>query len=123
MRQLESLVRLTQVGTFCGVLRAGISCSTPRLFAFKARAKLEMRQECTAADALEVIEIMKVSMVDYYSDEMGELDFSRSLNGSGGSKSAMVNRSCFYSVKTNNLNFCFHTEGKELRGKFTEGLG
>jgi DNA helicase MCM8 len=49
-----------------------------------------MRQECTRTDALEVIEIMKVSMVDYYSDEMGELDFSRSMNGSGGSKSSMV---------------------------------
>ncbi len=49
-----------------------------------------MREECTATDALEVIEIMKISMVDYYSDEMGELDFTRSINGAGGSKSSMV---------------------------------
>jgi len=67
MRQLESLVRLTQ-----------------------ARAKIEMRKECSKMDALQVIEIMKTSMVDYYSDEMGELDFSRCLNGTGGKKSSMM---------------------------------
>jgi hypothetical protein len=33
---------------------------------------------------------MKASMIDYYTDEMGELDFTRSMNGSGGSKSSMV---------------------------------
>ena len=57
MRQLESLIRLTQ-----------------------ARAKCEMRKTCTENDALEVIEIMKASMVDYYSDENGELDTTRSFN-------------------------------------------
>ena len=32
------------------------------------------------------MKIMKCSMVDTFSDEVGELDFSRSLNGSGMSK-------------------------------------
>ena len=62
-RQLESLIRLTQ-----------------------ARAKLELRSESTRQDAIEVIEIMKHSMIDVYSDELGEMDFSRSLHGSGVSK-------------------------------------
>ncbi len=62
-RQLESMIRLTQ-----------------------ARAKLNLRPEATDEDALEVIEIMKCSMVDTFSDEVGELDFSRSVHGSGMSK-------------------------------------
>ena len=62
-RQLESLIRLTQ-----------------------ARAKLELRSEATGQDAIEVIEIMKHSMIDVYCDELGEMDFSRSLHGSGMSK-------------------------------------
>lgn len=49
-----------------------------------------MRTTCTANDAQEVIEIMKCSMVDYYENELGELDFSRSLNGSGVSKCSSV---------------------------------
>lgn len=67
MRQLESLIRLTQ-----------------------ARAKCEMRKVCTKNDANEVIEIMKVSMVDYYENEFGELDTSRSVNGSYSSSSGTV---------------------------------
>ena len=45
---------------------------------------------CTGDDAREVIEIMKASMVDYYENELGMLDFSRSLNGSGTSKSSFI---------------------------------
>lgn len=67
MRQLESLTRLTQ-----------------------ARAKVELRKQCSRLDACEVIEIMKASMVDYYEDELGILDFTRSQNGSGSSKSATI---------------------------------
>ncbi len=67
MRQLESLKRLTQ-----------------------ARAKIELRSTCTADDAQEVLEIMKASMVDYYENEQGKLDFSRSMNGSGFSKALSV---------------------------------
>eukprot|EP00095_Tigriopus_kingsejongensis_P008799 maker-scaffold1329_size47409-snap-gene-0.11 protein:Tk08799 transcript:maker-scaffold1329_size47409-snap-gene-0.11-mRNA-1 annotation:"dna replication licensing factor mcm8" len=60
LRQLESLKRLTE-----------------------ARAKVEMREEATEEDARDVVEIMKTSMVDIFSDDEGALDFSRSLNGSG----------------------------------------
>ena len=41
MRQLESLIRLTE-----------------------ARAKLELREEATEGDAIDVVEIMRASMVD-----------------------------------------------------------
>jgi DNA helicase MCM8 len=57
MRQLESLQRLTQ-----------------------ARAKIEMRTVCSGSDALEVIEIMKASMVDYYENELGMLDLTSVTN-------------------------------------------
>ncbi|XP_047330473.1 probable DNA helicase MCM8 [Impatiens glandulifera] len=54
-RQLESLVRLAQ-----------------------ARARLELREEITAQDAQEVVEIMKESLYDKYVDEHGFVDFGRS---------------------------------------------
>jgi DNA helicase MCM8 len=56
-RQLESLIRLTE-----------------------ARARLELREEATQQDALE---IMRTSMVDTFTDNIGVLDFSRSQMGSG----------------------------------------
>ena len=59
-RQLESMVRLTE-----------------------ARAKLELREEVTEQDALDVVEMMKSCMVDTFSDNIGVLDFSRSQMGSG----------------------------------------
>ncbi|CAF4005609.1 unnamed protein product [Rotaria sp. Silwood2] len=65
LRQLESLMRLTE-----------------------ARAKLELREECTESDAEDVIQIMKASMIDTYTDENGELDFSRLQHGSGMSRAA-----------------------------------
>lgn len=60
LRQLESLVRLTE-----------------------ARAKLELREEATRQDALDVVEIMQSSMADTLADPSGGLDVSRSANGSG----------------------------------------
>ncbi|KAJ0028431.1 hypothetical protein Pint_35572 [Pistacia integerrima] len=54
-RQLESLVRLAE-----------------------ARAKLDLREEITAQDAMEVVEIMKESLYDKYVDEHGFVDFGRS---------------------------------------------
>ncbi|KAH7866667.1 hypothetical protein Vadar_023432 [Vaccinium darrowii] len=54
-RQLESLVRLAE-----------------------ARARLELREEITAQDALDVVEIMKESLYDKYVDEHGLVDFCRS---------------------------------------------
>ncbi|CAM1325469.1 MCM8 (predicted) [Pycnogonum litorale] len=62
-RQAESLLRLTE-----------------------ARAKLDLREIATKDDANDVIELMKYSMIDTYSDESGEIDFRRSQHGSGMSK-------------------------------------
>merc|ERR1712013_165010 len=59
-RQLESLIRLTE-----------------------ARARMELREETTKADAEEVVEIMRSSMIDTFTDDIGQLDFSRSAMGSG----------------------------------------
>jgi DNA helicase MCM8 len=56
----------------------------------EARAKLELREECTASDALEVVQIMRASMIDTYTDENGQLDFGRLPHGSGMSRSAEV---------------------------------
>ncbi|GAA0156192.1 DNA metabolism protein [Lithospermum erythrorhizon] len=54
-RQLESLVRLAQ-----------------------ARARVDLREEITVQDALDVVEIMKESLYDKYVDEHGFVDFGRS---------------------------------------------
>ncbi|KAK4874713.1 hypothetical protein RN001_014073 [Aquatica leii] len=62
-RQLESMIRLTQ-----------------------ARAKAELREEATAEDAVDVLEIMRNSFIDIFTDETGTLDFRRSQSGSGMSK-------------------------------------
>lgn len=66
-----------------------------KCFLLKARAKIEMRKTCTKRDALEVIEIMKSSMVDTFDNELGLLDVSinRSQFGDGSarnSKSAQI---------------------------------
>jgi len=68
-RQLEALIRLTE-----------------------ARSRLELREKATAQDAMEVVEIMKNSMVDTFSDELGVLDYTRSQNGSGMSKRAQCKK-------------------------------
>ncbi|KAJ3669148.1 hypothetical protein LUZ60_011098 [Juncus effusus] len=54
-RQLESLVRLAE-----------------------ARARVDLREEVTADDAKDVVEIMKESLYDKYVDEHGFVDFGRS---------------------------------------------
>ncbi|KAI5665342.1 hypothetical protein M9H77_24665 [Catharanthus roseus] len=54
-RQLESLVRLAE-----------------------ARARVDLRQEITEQDAMDVVEIMKESLHDKYVDEHGFVDFGRS---------------------------------------------
>ncbi|PKU73219.1 DNA replication licensing factor MCM3 like 1 [Dendrobium catenatum] len=53
-RQLESLVRLAE-----------------------ARARLDLREEITAKDAMDVVEIMKESLYDKLLDEHGFVDFTR----------------------------------------------
>ncbi|XP_030855456.1 DNA helicase MCM8 [Strongylocentrotus purpuratus] len=68
-RQLESLMRLTE-----------------------ARARLELREQATLADAEDVVELMKFSMIDTYSDQFGFLDFQRSQHGSGMSSKSLAKR-------------------------------
>ncbi|XP_071453404.1 DNA helicase MCM8 [Hetaerina americana] len=68
-RQLESLIRLSE-----------------------ARAKAELREDVTERDALDVVEIMRCSLVDTFADEFGSLDFSRSQNGSGMSSKNQVKK-------------------------------
>ncbi len=63
-RQLESMIRLAE-----------------------ARAKCELRESVTAADAMDVVDIMKESLFDIFSDEFGHVDFRRSR---GLSKSKQV---------------------------------
>lgn len=53
-RQLESLIRLAE-----------------------ARARLELREEVTAMDAQQIVELMKESLFDLFEDEHGMLDFTR----------------------------------------------
>ena len=59
-RQLESLIRLSE-----------------------ARARLELHEVVSEQDARDVVEIMKFSMYDAFSDEFGQVDFQRSQNGAG----------------------------------------
>ncbi|XP_067845527.1 DNA helicase MCM8 isoform X2 [Heptranchias perlo] len=68
-RQLESLIRLTE-----------------------ARARLELREKATKCDAEDVVDIMKHSLLDTFSDEFGRLDFQRSQHGSGMSKRSQAKR-------------------------------
>ncbi|XP_022097957.1 DNA helicase MCM8-like [Acanthaster planci] len=68
-RQLESLIRLTE-----------------------ARARLELREKAEQQDAEDVVELMKFSMIDTYSDEFGFLDFQRSQHGSGMSSRSKAKR-------------------------------
>jgi DNA helicase MCM8 len=106
MRQLESLARLTQ-----------------------ARAKCDLRPECSGDDAKEVIEIMKASMVDYYENELGILDMtSAGFSGSQcmppslmqGSKSQRIKVfvSCLQKIAQNRENNLFNVnEIKDLYNK------
>nr|CAI5856089.1 unnamed protein product [Callosobruchus analis] len=68
-RQLNSLIRLTQ-----------------------ARAKVELREEATRDDAKDVIELMKFSLVDVFTDSSGVLDKTRSQIGTGMSTKNQVMR-------------------------------
>ncbi|XP_018328891.1 DNA helicase MCM8 [Agrilus planipennis] len=68
-RQLESLLRLTQ-----------------------ARAKLELREEATAEDAIDVVEIMRHSLIETFLDGSGNLDFTRSQFGTGMSSRNLAKR-------------------------------
>lgn len=49
----------------------------------EARARAELREVATEADAQHVVALMRASMVDVFANEHGFLDFSRSQQGSG----------------------------------------
>ncbi|CAG9821174.1 unnamed protein product [Phaedon cochleariae] len=68
-RQLNSLIRLSQ-----------------------ARAKAELREEATKEDAANVIEVMKFSLIDIFTDSSGLLDKTRSQNGTGTSTKSQITR-------------------------------
>uniref|UniRef100_A0A3P8T9G3 DNA helicase MCM8 n=1 Tax=Amphiprion percula TaxID=161767 RepID=A0A3P8T9G3_AMPPE len=89
-RQLESLIRLTE-----------------------ARAKLELRETATKSDAEDVVEIMKHSLADTYSDGLGNLDFERSQLGSGMSQRSagkrLVNALHAHAQRTNQMQFDLQT--------------
>ena len=59
-RHLETLIRLTE-----------------------ARARVELRELATEEDAIDVIGIIRFNLVDVYSDEMGCVKTSRSMQGAG----------------------------------------
>jgi len=57
-RQLESMIRLAE-----------------------ARARLELRETVDATDASDVVEIMKSGLFESATDDLGNIDFSRSQMG------------------------------------------
>ncbi|ETN67426.1 DNA replication licensing factor MCM8 [Anopheles darlingi] len=68
-RQLEGLIRLTQ-----------------------ARARIDLSSEATVAHVRDVLAILRQSMLDVFSTDEGELQFTRLTNGSGTSKTSMVRK-------------------------------
>uniref|UniRef100_A0A182QF51 DNA helicase MCM8 n=1 Tax=Anopheles farauti TaxID=69004 RepID=A0A182QF51_9DIPT len=68
-RQLEGLIRLTQ-----------------------ARAKIDLSSEATVAHVRDVLAILRQSMLDVFSTDEGDLQFTRLTNGSGTSKTSMVRK-------------------------------
>ncbi|XP_036980330.1 DNA helicase MCM8 [Acanthopagrus latus] len=89
-RQLESLIRLTE-----------------------ARARLDLREKATKSDAEDVVEIMKHSLADTYSDGLGNLDFERSQLGAGMSQRSaakrLVNALHSHAQRTNQMQFDMQT--------------
>uniref|UniRef100_A0A182NRJ3 DNA helicase MCM8 n=1 Tax=Anopheles dirus TaxID=7168 RepID=A0A182NRJ3_9DIPT len=68
-RQLEGLIRLTQ-----------------------ARAKIDLSSEATVAHVRDVLAILRQSMLDVFSTDEGDLQFTRLTNGSGTSKTSVVRK-------------------------------
>lgn len=52
-------------------------------FLLQARARADLREEATIQDANDVISLVKHSLMDTFSDEFGNIQLSRSINGSG----------------------------------------
>ncbi|XP_058823295.1 DNA helicase MCM8 [Topomyia yanbarensis] len=68
-RQLEALIRLTQ-----------------------ARARINLEPVATIKHALDVIAILRYSMIDVFSNEVGDLLPTRQINGIGTSQASLVKR-------------------------------
>ncbi|XP_039449919.1 DNA helicase MCM8 [Culex pipiens pallens] len=68
-RQIEALIRLTQ-----------------------ARARMDLAAEATIGHALDVIAILRFSMVDVFSNDAGDLQPLRMMNGTGTSQTSQVRR-------------------------------
>ncbi|KAI9293941.1 MCM-domain-containing protein [Neoconidiobolus thromboides FSU 785] len=66
-RQLESLIRLVE-----------------------ARAKMELRELATVEDAEDVIELLRFSLFESYTNNEGTVEFQRSQNGSGMSRKVQI---------------------------------
>lgn len=56
----------------------------------QARAKIELRETATKQDALDVVEIMEESLIDVFTNDVGNLDTTRSQYGSGMSSKNQV---------------------------------
>eukprot|EP00118_Oscarella_pearsei_P021490 m.241450 g.241450 ORF g.241450 m.241450 type:complete len:141 (+) comp40205_c0_seq79:2198-2620(+) len=57
-----------------------------------ARARVDLRDVANHHDAEDVVEMMKYSMMDTYSDASGVVNFQRSQHGSGMSKRGQAKR-------------------------------
>lgn len=68
-RQFEGLIRLTQ-----------------------ARARLELSNEATLEHALDVLAIVRYSLVDVFSTDDGELHVTRNINGGGMSQATQAKK-------------------------------
>lgn len=75
-RQLQAMVRLTQ-----------------------ARARLELRELATEQDALDVVEVLRHSLVDTFNDNFQKLDFSRTSNNTTSSRGQV----CINFIKIENF--------------------
>lgn len=58
----------------------------------EARARCELRDEVTASDARDIIQIMKSALWDSFETDGGTLEFSRSQLGTGASKQAQTKK-------------------------------
>ncbi|XP_055541524.1 DNA helicase MCM8 isoform X2 [Wyeomyia smithii] len=68
-RQLEALIRLTQ-----------------------ARARIDLEPEATLEHAKDVMDILRFSMLDVFTNDIGDLQPSRLMNGTGTSQATMVKK-------------------------------
>ncbi|KOB69110.1 putative DNA-dependent DNA helicase and ATPase-like protein, partial [Operophtera brumata] len=76
--------------------------------AANARARVDLREEATAKDANDVISLVKHSLIDTFSDEFGNIQLSRSINGSGVSSRSKLKK--FLDVLTRRA----HQIGKDI---------